>query len=100
MRRAFVIVGETRSVMANYCNYFLEINELVVGRTFWRALRSRPIPAENRIKRILREHVFDVGDKQFLMLLRVINAENENKLDFFVMVFVSIGKQIVNVRIE
>ena len=38
--------------------------------------------AENRIERILRENVLDVGDEQFLMLLLVMNAENQNAAQF------------------
>ena len=65
-----------------------------------RQLRSIPTSAENRIERILRENVFDVGDEQFLMLLLVMRAENQKGLDFIDKVFVGIGKQIVNVRID
>ena len=32
--------------------------------------------AKNRVERILRKHVLDVGDEQFLVLLLVMNAEN------------------------
>ena len=38
--------------------------------------------SKDRIERILREDVFDVGDEQFLMLLLVMKAEGQDRLDF------------------
>ena len=40
-----------------------------------------PFP-ENRMERVLRENVLDVGDEQFLVLLLVMQADREDRLDF------------------
>jgi len=34
------------------------------------------------VKRVLREDMFDVGKKKFLVLLLVIETENQDGLDF------------------
>ena len=34
------------------------------------------------MERILREDMFDIGHEQFLMLLFVMNAERDDRLDF------------------
>ena len=83
MPRSFVVVGESVAVMTYLSHRFVELDELV-GRS---ALRLRApgvivLRSKNRIERILREDVLDVGDEQFLMLLLVMNAENEDRLDF------------------
>ena len=44
------------------------------------------------MKRILRKHVFDIGDEQFLMLLLVMKTENEYRFDFIEQLFVRLGK--------
>ena len=56
--------------------------------------------AKHRMKRVLREDMFDVGDEQFLMLLLVMNPENDDRLDFIEKFFVRVGKEILDVRID
>ena len=46
--------------------------------------------AKYRIERVLREDVLDVRDEQFLMLLFVMDAKDENRLDFIEQTFVGI----------
>lgn len=43
---------------------------------------TRPTSTKNRIERVLREDVLDVRDEQFLMLLFVMEAEDENRFHF------------------
>src|SRR5436309_14657009 len=52
------------------------------------------------MERILREHVLDIRDEQFLMLLLMMNAENQNGFNVVEKFFVSIRKEVVNVRID
>jgi hypothetical protein len=100
----FVVVRESVAIMA-YCSHsFFEIGKLERSpsdRGFRPCLGAhgmmRPTIAKNRIKRVLRENVFDVRDKQFLMLLFVMNAEDENRLNFIEQIFVGIREQIVDV---
>ena len=105
MARTFVVVGESTTVMADFDDCLLEIDKMVgtdrqaVRRKFRRARRSRPT-SKHRIERILREHVLDVRNKQFLMLLFMINAQNNDWLDFIQQFLTSVGKQIVDVRID
>ena len=44
--------------------------------------------------------MFDIGDEQFLMLLLMMKAENEDRFDFIEQLFVRVGKQIVDMRID
>ena len=79
MARPFVVVGKSGAVVADLDHCFVELDE--VHR---RRLRGDDVDlalAKDRIERILREDVFDVGDEQFLMLLLVMNAENDDRLD-------------------
>ena len=62
--------------MADLDRGFVELNEL--GRRDV-DLRAVGFPfTENWKERVLRKHVLNVGDEQFLMLLLVMNAEREN----------------------
>src|SRR6266487_1932215 len=108
MPRSLVVIGKSVAVMSNVGNCLLQISELVgiprpreaVLQSFRRARRSRPTVTKNRIERILREHVLDIGDEQFLMLLLMMNSENENRFDFIEQLFVCAGQQIVDMRID
>jgi len=75
----FVVIGEFVAIMAYRSHGFLEIDK-PVGT----ALRCRPFfgSTKNRIERVLREDVLDVRDEQFLMLLFVMEAEDENRFHF------------------
>ena len=44
--------------------------------------RRRFRSLENRIERILREDMFDVGDEKFLVLLFVMQPEREDRFNF------------------
>ena len=61
---------------------------------------TRPTRSKDRIERILREHVFDICDQQFLMLLFVMSAQNKNCFDFVEQFFVGIRKEVVNVQVD
>src|SRR5881397_481799 len=76
MPRPFVVIGEATAIMANRDNLFVEIEKAVGTRTrrgcrpFFDAHGVTPPPrTKNRIERILGEHMLDVRDEQFLMLL-------------------------------
>src|SRR6266540_3354115 len=101
MPGTFVVVGESVAIMTDLHGCLIEMDERQRSQARWRrARRSRPTSTEDRTERILREHVLDVGDEQFLMLLLVMKPENQNWLDFIDKVFVGIGKQIVHVRVD
>ena len=95
MTWAFVVVSESTSIMADFDRCFFEIDE-----PHWHGLRrgflDLPL-AKDRMERILGEDMFDVGDQQFLVLLLVVHAENQDRLDFREEFFVSDGKKIVDV---
>src|SRR5207253_5825673 len=96
MPGTFVVVGESIAIMTDLDSCLIEVDEVIgtdhraVRRNLRRDQRSRPTLAENRTERILREHVLDIGDEQFLMLLLVMKPENQNRLDFIDKVFVGI----------
>ena len=89
MPRPFVVVGKSVAIVADLDDCFVEIDKLVAARRL-PASRSalRVALAKNRIERVLREDVLDVGDEQFLMLLFVMNAEDEDRFDFIEQTFV------------
>src|SRR5882724_12112101 len=101
MPRPFVVVGEATAIMANRDGLFVEI-EKAVGtalrcRPFFGAHGvTRPTRTKDRIKRILREHVLDIRDEQFLVLLLMMPAENQNRFDFIEQFLIRIGKQSVD----
>src|SRR5436189_5736446 len=104
MPRPFVVIGEPVAVMANRDGCPLEIDETVGTPTCrgWRPFFgahgvTRPTCSKNRVERILREHVLDIRDEQFLMLLLMMPAEDENRFDFIEQFFISIRKQSVDV---
>jgi len=74
MSRAFIVVGETRAIMTNLDNFFIEIDE--AKRRGFRVSDVDISFAEDGIERVLREDVLDICDEQFLVLLLVMNAEN------------------------
>src|SRR5437867_3304504 len=104
MPRPFVVIGEATAIMANRDGCLLEIDE-TVGTPTRRSCRpffgargvTRRTCSKNRVEGILREHVLDVRDDQFLMLLLMMPAEDENRFDFIEQIFISIGKQSVDV---
>ena len=105
MPRPFIVIGESATGMADLNDCLLELDELV--RTARCAIPRKlsgqcgvATFSKNRIERILREHVLDVGDKQFLVLLFMMYAQDDDRLDFIEQLFVSVGKQIVDVRID
>src|SRR5438876_12031113 len=105
MPRPFVVIGEATAIMANRDGCLLEIDETVGTalrcRPFFGAHGvTRPTCSKNRIERILREHVLDVRDEQFLMLLLMMPAEDENRFDVIEQFLIGIGKQILDMRID
>src|SRR4029077_13953751 len=102
MARPFVIVGESGAVVADLNRRFVKLHELGGSRrpgAIQRARRTRSTGAENRVERVLREDVFDVGDEKFLMLLFVMNSKCEDRLDFAEQFFIGIYYQVVDVRV-
>src|SRR5436190_15629319 len=101
MPRSFVIISKAAAVMANLSDCLFEIDELAgtgcraVCRSFPCARRSRSNFSKDRIKRILREHVLDIGDQQFLMLLLVMNAKDDQRFDLIEQLFVRARKKRV-----
>jgi len=98
MSRAFIVVGETRAIMTNLDNFFIEIDE--ANRRGFRGSDVDVGFAKDRIERILREDMLDICDEQFLVLLLMMNAENQNRFNLIEKLFVSIGKKIGDVRID
>ena len=84
--------------MADCDGRFFEVEEVHRGG-FRRRGVSLPL-SKDGIERILREHVLDVCDEQFLMLLLMMNTENEDRLDLIGKLLISIGEQTVDVRIN
>src|SRR6266436_6959778 len=98
MPRPFVVIGEPVAVMANRDWRLLELDKIVGTarrcRPFFGAHGvTRPTRTKDRIKRILREHVLDIRDEQFLVLLLMMPSENQNRFDFIEQFLISIGKQ-------
>ena len=52
------------------------------------------------MKRVLREDVLDVGDEQFLVLLLVMHADCEDRLDFLEQFVVRAFEQFLNVCVD
>jgi hypothetical protein len=78
--------------MANLHNRFVEIDKSVGTACCAVGMAPRGVrAAKDRIKRVLREHVFDVGDQQFLMLLLMMETENQDWFDFIEQLFVRAG---------
>src|SRR4051812_39218020 len=102
MGRAFVVVGEALAVVADLNNSLVEVDKLVgtAGCAVRRAQRSRTTIIINRMQRILREHVLDVGNEQFLVLLLVMNSKNKKRLYLVEQLLVSSRNQIVDVSVD
>ena len=89
MTRAFVVIGEIVAVVTDLDRRFIELNESQrrdVDPAYAKALAGRLrdvdlLLAENRVERVLRENVFDIGNEKFLMLLLVMNPESQDRLD-------------------
>src|ERR1700738_1911425 len=94
--RAFVVVGKSGAVVTDLHNGFVELNE--VGCRDISRFDVDLTVAKDGVERILREDVFDVGHEQFLMLLFVMDAKYQNRLNFAEKSFVRAGNQIVDVR--
>src|SRR5438094_3260953 len=98
MPRPFVVVGESAAGVADRGHSFPKIDEAYRGDFF---IAGLDIPlSKDRIERILSKHVLDIGDEQFLVLLLMMHAQDEDWLDFAEQLFVSIGKQIVDMRVN
>src|ERR1700693_1258015 len=98
MAGTFVVVGEGIAVVPNLRGCFFEFDEML--RQDFARFEVALSLAKDGMERILRENVFDVRKQQFLMLLLVMSAEREDRLDLGEKFFVDFGKEIVNVGID
>src|ERR1700730_18784894 len=98
MARAFIVIGKSGAPVTNLNNLFIKLDK-VHRRSLGRDDVDLSL-AEDGMKRVLRKDVFDVGDKQFLMLLLVMNAEDEERLDFCENFFARVRNEIVDVGID
>ena len=56
--------------------------------------------AKNRVERVLRKDMLDIGDEQLLMLLFVMDAEDHDRLDLLKKFFICARNEVVGVRID
>ena len=98
MSRPFVIVAETTAVVPDLQDRFLEI-QIGRRRNLPPLLPLVPRP-KNRMKRVVRENVLDVGHEQFLVLLFVVKADCEDGLQFIEQFVVRAFQQLLNVRVD
>ena len=98
MTRAFVIVAEAVASVTDLANRLREIDELE-RRDCGVAIASGSF-AKNRMKGILREDMFDVGDEQLLMLLFVMQSDDENRFNFVEQRFVGALEKFNNVGVD
>src|SRR5206468_571118 len=97
MSRSFVVISESAAIVTDCDKRLFEIEEMVGTALCCRPFVgahgvTRPAFAKNGIKRILRKDVLDIGDQQFLMLLLMMNAENQDRFDYIKQLFVRAGK--------
>ena len=79
MPRQFVVVTKSIAVMPNLNCCFSKFDEL---RGWNVDLMTRDfLLLKNRIERILRKNVFDIGNEKFLMLLLVVNSQRQDWLN-------------------
>src|SRR5213075_1336628 len=97
MARSFIVVGEARTAMTDLNRLFVEFDK-VNWRQLCRLLTSLGLP-KYRIKRILREHVLDIGHEQLLMLLLMMNTKCDKRLQVGQKVVVSSVYQVCNLRV-
>jgi hypothetical protein len=77
--RQFVVETKAIAVMADLVDAGRQIGISTLRRS---AARQLPVGVVNRIRRILRECVQDVGDQQFLMLLLMMQTDFEQRKKF------------------
>src|SRR6266516_2297334 len=94
----FVIVRKTGALMADFGDCFFENGE-IYGSDFCRCDVDLAL-TQDGVKRVLSEDMLDVRDEQFLMLLLVMDAQNQKRLDLVEEAFVSIRQKIFDVRID
>ena len=90
-----VVVGESVTVVANCDHCLIEINKANRADV----LRNDVCvsPSIHWMQRILPEHVFDVCDEQFLMLLFMMNTEHKKRLDCIKQLVPCVSKQVIDV---
>src|SRR6476659_8293847 len=92
MPRPFVVVEKSVALMADLSGSLFKIDK-VVGtprcgvRKAQRGVRTN---TKYRVERVLRQHVFDVCDEQFLMLLFMMESKDQNRFYFIEQTFVRI----------
>jgi hypothetical protein len=95
--RPFVVISESATFVADLYDRFVKIDELAgvparrgCRRFFGAHGVTRPTFSENRIERVLREDVLNIGDQQFLVLLFMMPAKDQKRLNVVEQLFVGI----------
>jgi len=98
MTRSFVVVGESSAVVTDRYGRFVELDEMLCRHRgnfgLWRGV------AKDRIKRILGQDVFDIGEKKFLMLLFVVQTQDEDRLDLREQRLIRVVEQLPHALID
>ena len=79
MPRAFVVIGKCSALVPDRYDLLIEFDKTL--RRDAATCRRAGCLAKNRVERILREDVFDIGDEKFLVLLLVMKTEREDRID-------------------
>src|SRR6202045_1909804 len=98
MTRTFVIVREAVTIVTDLDNWLVELDK-TSRRRFGRDDVDLAL-SEDGMKRILREDMLDVGDEQLLVLLLVMNAENDDRLEFCEKFLVHARQKIIDVLVD
>src|SRR5437868_2651329 len=95
---SFVVVSETVAGVADLDCGFVELDKL---ERWDREVATVDLArAKDRIERVLREDVFNVGDEQFLMLLLMMKPEGQDGLDLGNQFLVSVRNKILDTGID
>src|SRR5207245_11145863 len=98
MSRSFVIVSKSAPVVADLNRRFIKFDKL--QRLYVDLIVFDFVLLENRIERVLREDMFDVGDEQLLMLLLVMDSKGQDRFNLAKQFLIGIGNQSINVWID
>ena len=80
MPRFFVIVAEAPSVVPDFKNRFREVDKVRRSNPA-RCNQLIALPVD-RMKRVLRKDMLDIGHEQLLMLLFVMQPNGKNRFHF------------------
>jgi hypothetical protein len=78
MARAFIVVRESGALMPDGDDGFLKLDKALRGHP---AVFNSGRLGENGVERVLRKDVFDVGNEKLLVLLFVVKAQDQHRLD-------------------